>query len=156
LPFPAAQVLSNHYNETRAEYYRQLSIASKSGGDIIPFVVFALRGFVDQLRAQIDVVREEQLNLFWLNYAHQQLGDSATGRRRRYLVEDLGNEKEGVSRGKLTDISVRVIKHYQGRGEKTVQRDVAEFEKRKLIRRQGDRYFANKALVLTYLPLIRP
>lgn len=151
VPFPAAHLLSNHYNETRAEYYRQLSIASKSGGDLIPFIVYALRGFVDQLRAQIDVVREEQLNLFWRNYVHQQLGESETGRRRRYLVEDLGEHKEGVPRGKLGDVSVRVYKSYERRGEKTMQRDIAELEKRKLIRRQGDRYFANKELVLAYL-----
>ena len=31
---PAAHLLSNHYNETRSEYYRQLDFASKSGGDL--------------------------------------------------------------------------------------------------------------------------
>ena len=30
IPSPAAHLLSNHYNETRAEYYRQLGLASKS------------------------------------------------------------------------------------------------------------------------------
>ena len=69
---------------------------------------------------KIGVVREEQLNLFWRNYVHQELGDSEAGRRRRYLVEDLGGEKDGVARGKLIDISVRVYKHYLGRGEKTI------------------------------------
>ena len=34
IPFPAAHLLSNHYNETRSDYYRQLSYASKSGGDV--------------------------------------------------------------------------------------------------------------------------
>jgi Fic family protein len=154
VPFPAAHLLSNHYNETRADYYRQLSLASKSGGDAIPFIVYALRGFVDQLRAQIDVVREEQLNAFWRNYVHQELGDTDTGRRRRYLVEDLGGQKDGVLRAKLIDVSVRVYKQYQGR-EKTAQRDLAELEKRRLIRRQDDRYFANKELVLAYLPPVR-
>jgi len=155
VPFPAGHLLSNHYNETRADYYRQLSAASKSGGDIIPFIVYALRGFVDQLHAQINVVREEQLDLFWRNYVHQELGDSDTGRRRRYLIEDLGERKEGTPRAKLTDVSVRVFKHYAGRAEKTLQRDLAELEKRALIRREGDRYFANKALVLAYLPPVR-
>jgi Fic family protein len=155
VPFPAAHLLSNHYNETRADYYRQLSAASKSGGDIIPFIIYALRGFVDQLREQINVVREEQLNLFWRNYVHQELGDTATGRRRRYLVEDIGEQKAGVARGNLMDVSVRVFKHYVGRAEKTLQRDLAELEKRNLIRREGDHYFANKAMVLAYMPPVR-
>jgi Fic family protein len=155
VPFPAAHLLSNHYNETRADYYRQLSAASKSGGDIVPFIVYAFRGFVDELGAQIGVVRGEQLNLFWRVYVHQELGDSETGRRRRYLVEDLGEHEEGVPRAKLVDLSVRVYKHYDGRGEKTLQRDLAELENKKLIRRQDDRYFANKSLVLAYLPPVR-
>ncbi|HTL29458.1 MAG TPA: Fic family protein, partial [Tepidisphaeraceae bacterium] len=152
IPFPAAHLLSNHYNETRSEYYRQLSAASKSGGNIIPFIIYALRGFVDQLRAQIQVIRDEQLDLFWRNHVHQVLGDSETARRRRYLVEDLTPKSDGVSKAKLTDISVRVLRHYMGKGEKTLQRDLAELEKFKLIRCEGDRYFANKELVLAYLP----
>jgi Fic family protein len=152
VPFPAAHLMSNHYNETRADYYRHLSAASKSGGNVIPFIVYALRGFVDQLRGQISVVRDEQLDLFWRNYVHQQLGDLETGRRRRYLVEDLSTHKEGASRSTLSEISVRVLKHYLGKGEKTVQRDIAELERQRLIRREGDKYVANKDLVLAYMP----
>src|SRR5581483_2446881 len=152
VPFPAAHLLSNHYNETRSEYYRQLSMASKSGGNVIPFIIYALRGFVDQLREQIQVIRDEQLDLFWRNHVHQLLGDSETGRRRRYLVEDLTPLSSGVSKSKLTDISVRVLRHYMGRAEKTLQRDLDELERLKLVRREGDRYLANKDLVLAYLP----
>jgi hypothetical protein len=38
VPSPAAHLFSNHYNLTRAEYYRQLDYASKSGGrsDLLP------------------------------------------------------------------------------------------------------------------------
>jgi Fic family protein len=152
IPFPAAHLLSNHYNETRSEYYRQLSAASKSGGDIVPFIIYALRGFVDQLREQIKVIRDEQLNLFWRNHVHSVLGDSETARRRRYLVEDLTSMPDGAVKSQLTDISVRVLRHYMGKGEKTLLRDLAELVSMKLLRREGDRYFANKNLVLAYLP----
>jgi hypothetical protein len=131
-------------------------MASKAGGNAIPFMIYALRGFVDQLREQIQVIRDEQLNLFWRNHVHQTLGDSETGRRRRYLVEDLTPIGAGVSKSKLSDVSVRVLRHYMGRGEKTLQRDLAELERLKLVRREGDRYFANKDLVLAYLPPRHP
>jgi Fic family protein len=152
IPFPAAHLLSNHYNETRSEYYRQLSYASKSGGDVIPFVLYAFRGFVDQLREQIGVIRDQQLELFWRNHLHQVLGDSETGRRRRYLVLDLAKANEAVSRAKLPDISVRVLRHYLGRNEKTLLRDLAELEQLSLVKRDGDKYRANKDVVLAYLP----
>lgn len=152
VPFPATHLLSNHYNETRSDYYRHLSAASKSGGDVIPFIVYALRGFVDQLRGQIAVVRGEQFDLFWKNYVHQLLGDSETDRRRRYLIEDLSTHPNGVVRSQVSEVSVRVLKHYLGKGEKTVHRDLAELERHRLIRREGDRYIANRELVLAYLP----
>jgi len=44
VPTPTAHLLSNHYNQTRTEYYRQLDRASRSGGDVVPFVEYAVRG----------------------------------------------------------------------------------------------------------------
>lgn len=152
IPFPAAHLLSNHYNETRSEYYKQLSYASKSGGDVMPFILYALRGFVDQLREQIRVIRDQQLDLFWQNHLHNVLGDSETGRRRRYLVLDLAKTPGGVPRSKLTDISVRVLRHYLGRAEKTLSRDLAQLEEMDLVSKEGDKYWANKNVVLAYLP----
>jgi Fic family protein len=46
VPSPAAHLLSNHYNQTRSEYYRQLDRASKSGGELAPFIEYGARGFV--------------------------------------------------------------------------------------------------------------
>lgn len=150
VPFPAAHLLSNFYNETRAEYYRQLRYASKSGGDVFPFLHYAIQGFVDQLRAQLAVIREQQLDLFWRNYVHQTLGDSETGRRRRYLVLDLTSHREPVPRKKLIDLSTRVLRHYIAKGEKTILRDLAELEKLRLVVREGDAYRVNRDIVLSY------
>jgi hypothetical protein len=36
--------MSHHYNETRSEYYRQLHLASRSKGDVIPFIRYAVQG----------------------------------------------------------------------------------------------------------------
>lgn len=152
VPFPAAHLLSNYYNETRTEYYRQLSFASKSGGQVVPFLMYALRGFVDELRSQIRLIRDQQLELFWRNHVHQALGDSETGRRRRYLVLDLAKAGVPVARNKLTDLSVRVLRHYIGKNEKTLQRDLAELEGLGLVKKSGNDYVANKDIVLAYLP----
>jgi Fic family protein len=152
IPFPAAHLLSNHYNETRTEYYRQLSMASKSGGEVLPFLNYALRGLVDQLREQSALIKQEQLELFWRDHLHQVLGDSEAGKRKRYLVTDLGNSPEPVSKSKLTEISVRVLRHYLGKSEKTLARDMDELARLGLVIKTGDRYRANKEIVLAYLP----
>jgi Fic family protein len=156
VPFPAAHLLSNHYNETRAEYYRQLSYTSKSGGDLLRFCMYAMRGFVDQLRQQIEVIQKQQLELFWRNYVHEALGDSETGRRRRYLVEDLSTAGRPVPKDKLTELSTRVLRHYVGKHDKTLSRDLDKLEKLRLLTRQPDGYVANTQLVLSYLPLSHP
>jgi Fic family protein len=59
VPFPAGHLLSNHYNKTRTRYYRELDRTSKSG-DVIPFLLYAIEGFVDGLREQLAYIREHQ------------------------------------------------------------------------------------------------
>jgi Fic family protein len=152
VPFPAAHLLSNHYNQTRSEYYRQLSIASKSGGKVIPFCKYALQGFVDQLREQILAVRDEQLELFWQNHVHKTLGESETGRRRTHVVLDLTNAARHVPRDKMTDVSPRVARDYARKDEKTLVRDLAELERLELIVKEKDGYRAKTEVVLAYVP----
>jgi len=57
IPSPAAHLLSNHYKQTRTEYYRQLATASRSGGNILPFIEYAVGGFVDGLKEQLALIR---------------------------------------------------------------------------------------------------
>lgn len=63
VPSPAAHLLSNQYNLTRTEYYHQLDRSSKSGGNPLPFIEYALRGFVDGLRSQLCDIRNQQWNI---------------------------------------------------------------------------------------------
>lgn len=46
-------LLSNFYNQTRAEYYRQLAAASRSAEGPMAFVAYAVRGLRDALYEQI-------------------------------------------------------------------------------------------------------
>ena len=57
VPNPATHLLSNHYNETRSEYYRKLDGASRDPSGVIAFLVYALQGFVDGLKEQIDTIK---------------------------------------------------------------------------------------------------
>lgn len=156
LPQPACQLLSNHYNRTRDRYYRELQRASASGGDVMPFLVYAVEGFRDGLKEQIDLVREQQWDVSWRNYVHEQFKDGGEAKkRRRDLVLDLSRH-EAVHRAKVTEVSPRVAATYAKLDEKTLTRDLAWLEANKLIRKEGENYVANRELILAFLPPAAP
>lgn len=129
VPSAAAQLLSNHYNQTRSEYYRQLDRASKSGGDIISFIRYALQGFVDGLKEQLLFIQQQQVEVHWQNYIYAQFHEkeSKIDKRRRNLMLDLSAADEAaVPLARLRHISPRSAEAYAGKSDKTVQRDVAE------------------------------
>jgi Fic family protein len=154
VPTPACHLLSNHYNETRSEYYRQLASASKSGGDVLPFVEYAVQGFVDGLREQIELIRREQHDVIWRNYVREKFPDrkSASEIRRRRLVLDLSRREEPVSVAELNMISPRVAEAYAGKTKKTMTRDLNALIDMELIERSGDGVRAAKERILAFLP----
>lgn len=155
VPSPAAHLLSNHYNQTRAEYYRQLDAASKSGGDVLPFVRYAVRGFVDGLRAQLEFVWEQQWDVVWRNYVHErfQQQNSPSHIRQRHLALDLGARADWVAVGEVSELTPRLAKAYAGKTPKTIQRDLNALAGMGLIDREARRIRARREVILSFLPL---
>jgi Fic family protein len=154
VPTPAAHLLSNHYNLTRTEYYRQLDIASRSGGSILPFVTYAVQGLADGLREQIDYIRVQQFDVTWRNYVHEIFKDSkgVGSERRRHLVLDLSWETEPIPAKDLPNLSARVATAYASRTPITLNRDIRELLRMELIRRVEGGYEANKDRITAFLP----
>lgn len=155
VPSPAAHLLSNHYNQTRTEYYRQLDYASKSGGDILPFLAYAVQGFVDGLRGQLKYIWEQQWDVVWRNFVHEkfQNKNSASETRQRHLVLDFGVENDWIEVGKVTELTPRLAKAYAGKTAKTVQRDLNALVEMGLIIRDGRKLRARREVILAFLPL---
>jgi Fic family protein len=157
VPSPAAHLFSNHYNQTRAEYYRQLDRASKSGGDLIPFLNYAVRGFVDGLREQLDFVWAQQWDVVWRNYVHERFKnrDSATDTRRRHLALDLGAKGDWVQTANIQELTPQLARAYANKTPKTVQRDLNALHEMGLIAREQRRTRAKREVILSFLPLQR-
>ena len=155
MPSPAAHLLSNHYNETRDEYYRQLDHASKSGGDLRPFMLYAVQGLVDGLRKQLQFVWEQQWDVTWRNYVHErfQHKTSASDARQRHLALDLGALKDWVQIADIPELTPRLAKAYAGKTAKTVQRDLNSLQVQELIARDGRKVRARRELIFAFLPL---
>lgn len=152
VPMPAAHLLSNHYNSVRTEYYRQLASATK--GDVFPFLLFAVRGFVDGLRDQIKLVRDEQLASACRDFVNEVFESrrSKSDLRRMHLVLDLSAMPAPVPRGRLPEVSSRSARAYAGRTAKTLARDVNWLQAQGLVIATPTGYQANRERMLAFLP----
>ncbi len=157
VPTSAAHLLSNHYNLTRTEYYRQLDASSKSGGDVVPFLIYAVQGLVDGLRSQLEFIRAHQWDLAWHSYVYEQFRDkvSKSDVRRRRLVHDLSNMKDPVPLNQLPQISTRVAAAYATRGARTLSRDLNVLKEMDLIEGTPEGYRAKNETILVFLPFCR-
>lgn len=92
VPDIASHVLSNHYNSTRSEYYRQIENATLKK-DLTEFIDYAIQGFRDGLYETLNIIQENQLQITWRNYIYGIFNNKkATGKasiaikRRRNLI----------------------------------------------------------------------
>ncbi len=149
VPYSATHLLSNHYNETRSEYYRRLDRASKDTGGVMGFLVYALQGFADGLKDHIDTIKEQMRQDMWTNYVQMKFRDRS-GRadtRRRHLVLDLSERDGLVRRGDVRLLTPRLAEAYAGKTEKTITRDLNELSGMGLIVRTRQGILANKRLI---------
>ena len=156
VPAPAAHLLSNHYNLTRAEYYRQLDRGSRSGGDVLPFLTYALQGFVDGLMGQIEHIHLQQWKFAWEKYVFDQVQDdsSAINERRCHLVLALSEQQKPVPLSKLLELSPRVAAAYGAKTKKTLMRDLGRLRKKGLVELTETGYRAKREVVLAFRPLV--
>ncbi|SKA94894.1 Fic family protein [Prosthecobacter debontii] len=155
MPAPAAHLMSNHYNQTKEEYYRQLDHASKSGGDLMPFLCYAVRGLVDGLRGQLEYVWTQQWDMTWRNHVHELFQNRTRPGdvRQRHLALDLGQKNDWVELSQVDELTPRLAKAYATKTTKTLQRDLAELEEMGLIVREGRKVRAKRELIFAFLPL---
>jgi Fic family protein len=152
VPWPAAHLLSNHYNKTRERYYAGLDKSSKAKDGVIEFLTYAIRGFVDGLTEQLEYIRGQQWRVTWENYVHEFFRDKDTPahKRRKHLVLDL--PAEVTPRKRLARISPRVAAEYARKGEKTLTRDINELVSANLLARAEGGFKPNRDLILAFLP----
>jgi len=157
VPTPATHLLSNHYNQTRTEYYRHLALASRSPDGVRSFVKYAVVGFVDGLRDQLAAIRAQQLRDRWEQYVYERFGSAKGGaeQRRRRLVLDLAaSGSQPVPKHALRRLSPQLAESYAGKTDKTLTRDVNTLVSEGLLRRSAEGYTANREIVEAFRPLV--
>ncbi|MEP6650888.1 MAG: Fic family protein [Lapillicoccus sp.] len=158
VPAPAAHLLSNHFNDTRPIYYRELAKASQSGGEVVPFLMYAIQGLHDGLVQQLERIRQQTEELVWQRLVHQAIPHhTSAAHRRRVLAIALFNEGKPVSRSGLVVLTPELVNEYAGKSSKTLTRDIHELERVQLIHRGSrGRYIASNDLILGLMPRRAP
>lgn len=157
LPAPVCHLLSNHYNLTRSEYYRQLDLASRSG-DPIPFVEYAVRGLVDGVDDALGTIRAQQFSDRWEQHVYETFGELKTGadRRRLRLVLDLTRQHEEtldpVSKQELRRLSPALSEAYAGKTVKTLTRDLNAILAMGLLEAEDQGYVPRDWIILAFRP----
>jgi len=151
---PIAHLLSNHYNQTRLEYYRQLDYASKSGGNILPFLNYALKGLVEGLKGQISRIREHQLDLTWQYFIYEQYKERTLDaeKRRRDLLLEISKEKKQIWVTDLKKLNARTAIAYARIKDRTLKRDIAMLENEGFLEISGGKVRAKKEIIESFLP----
>ena len=158
VPSPCAHLLSNHYNLTRAEYYRQLDRSSRANsgrGDPLGFLLYSLQGFVDGLREQSEFIAGIQLKLAWEHFVYgefQGIPSSPAMRRRREVSLVLGRVSEPVRKRAIPDLSPDLARLYAKKTSKTLTRDMNWLVNREFLDKGEDGYRAKVESMRAFQP----
>jgi len=161
---PTTQLLSNHYNRTRSEYYRQLAAASRTASPLA-FLGYAVEGLVDELRAQLDRIWSMQYADRWEQFVYETFGEikGTAERRRLRLVKDVSRASivpadgvgfptlKPIARGELRHLSPQLAELYAGMADRTLTRDLDELLRRDLIERRPEGYVPASDRVLAFM-----
>jgi Fic family protein len=157
VPAPAAQLLSRHYHLTRSEYFRQLDQASRSGGEVEPFLVYAVQGFRDGLCALRDEIRERQAEALWQAHVHETFrGQGGPGALRQLrLALELAAAGRPVPPAELPALSPQLAQTYAGKSAKTLARDAQALIALGLAEKTAAGFRARREIVSAFLSVQR-
>lgn len=160
VPTAAAHLLSNHYNDTRSEYYRQLDIATGSGGDVASFINYALQGFVDGLSAHIATIQSSQWQVTWTNYVHSKFPGTKSPAKARQCdlalalsraSQDIADDEGGFVRvDRIPQLSVSLAAAYARLTTRGIARDLTALEEMGLVERRRGAVRARTEVLLEF------
>lgn len=155
LPSIVSHVLSNFYNQTRPEYYRQLDLARKNK-NLSGFIKYAVQGFRDGLQENLSLIQESQFVIFWHNYIYEAFSDVKytkrdAFKRKRELILDIPINKE-FDIDQLIEITPGVAKRYAKVNRATILRDLKELQDLDLLIKVGRKYTPNTKILRAMMP----
>ena len=126
-PDIASHILSNFYNLTRPEYYRQLHQAYQER-DLGAFIAYAVEGYRDGLLEVLRTIQAYQFEIAWRTLIHdrfatQRYRKKSVFRRRRELMLNFPLH-ETVTLDRMSMPTIGLARQYSALTETTLLRDV--------------------------------
>jgi len=157
VPNIASHILSNHYNNTRNEYYRQLQRASETG-DLSSFIEYALEGFSEGLEYIIKIIHKDQTESTWKNYVHdeiEKIQDDGKNEKILRRIKQLAyyipaDRFYGLNEIKF--LNNRIAKEYVNLNDITLRRDLEYLVEKGLLLMEKNKFRANYGLLQNLLP----
>jgi len=158
VPDIASHVLSNHYNLTRSEYYRQIENATLKK-DLTEFIDYAIQGFRDGLYETLNIIQENQLQITWRNYIYGIFDNKkATGKasiaikRRRNLILRIPIDYY-LSEEEISELHPTIIREYSELSARTLSRDLEELVNADLLDKKKEGYRAKVEILRKFMAL---
>ena len=164
-PDIAAHLPSNFYNKTRDQYYRHLQDSHgefrdgsyPAEGDLQGFIEYALQGLKDELDDQFSIIHGMQIRTIWHDSIHaefrKRFSENLTKSRQRQkrLILDLTDRLERpIKKGEIRDLTQAVSRAYSQKTDRTIQRDLNELVKMKLLKRDATGYKPNINILMGF------
>ncbi|MEM9009301.1 MAG: Fic family protein [Cyanobacteria bacterium P01_F01_bin.86] len=153
MPDIGSHILSNHYNETRSEYYRQIDLANKKR-DLSGFINYALQGLHDGLKRTLEIVQAVQFQVAWSSYIYETFNKHKITKRnvlqrRRNLILSMQIDRVYTIE-ELSLLTPQVARDYATLSTLTMKRDLEFLEDPcGLIVSAGSKYRANFSVLLS-------
>ncbi|MFC4631305.1 Fic family protein [Promicromonospora alba] len=157
VPLVATNLLSDHYNKTRSAYYLALDAAQHS---VARFVKYAVQGFTDELREQIDEVRKLSEKIHWESHVYEtfrSLPSTEARARQRLLALELPVGR-AVTTAETVVLTTELARKYAQNGERTPARDLNDLMKMGLVEKLAGtrKYRARHYVIKAFLPPVAP
>jgi Fic family protein len=158
LPDIASHILSNYYNNTREEYYRQIDNSAKKRS-LSDFIKYAVLGFRDGLTEVLDVIQKNQLITSWRNHIYEMLDSRKVGGKTKAVVKRKRNLALNFPVDKFYTINellrtqAAIIQEYAKLSNVSLKRDITDLLRLGLIIAEGVKYKGNIEILHGSMPL---
>ena len=157
-PDIASHILSNFYNETRPEYYRQLEQAGQTR-DLSAFLAYAIQGYYDGLYNILETIAASSMETAWRELVYGMFDQRphrkhVVAKRKRAVALAMMPGDELLP-DQIMMLKPELTRQYGSKTVRTLERDLDELVAMKILLEQDGKYTLNLGLLGTQMAMRR-